>query len=105
MDGQDLSGLISGKNRTGRETMIEESETLALRKGNWKYIRPFNKEKYPSWIEKTKNIDDGLSDAPQLYNLENDPFERLNIAESNMDRVQEMESLIVAIEKQKTRKL
>lgn len=104
LDSQDLSGLISGKNKMGRETMIEESETLALRQGDWKYIRPFNKDKYPVWIEKTKNIDDGLSNEPQLYNLDDDPSETMNIASSNMDQVLEMEAMIVAIEKQKTRK-
>ncbi|MEQ8239694.1 MAG: arylsulfatase, partial [Cyclobacteriaceae bacterium] len=76
IDSQDLSGVLSGSDLKGRTTMIEESETLALRKGNWKYIRAVDKNiKYPVWIEKTKKIEDGLSTEAQLFNLDVDPTE------------------------------
>lgn len=103
IDSQDLSSLISGSDQEGRETMLEESETLSLRKNEWKYIRPFSKEKYPTWIEGTKDIDDGLDIKPQLFNLIDDSKEQYNLAESFPEKVKEMEEIITSIEQRTQR--
>jgi arylsulfatase A len=104
IDSEDLSALILGNSQTGRATMLEESETLSLRKGNWKYIRPWLKDKkYPTWIERTKSIPDGLSKVPQLYDLSVDKAEQTNVADANPQLVSEMEEIISAIEARKKR--
>jgi len=102
IDSRDLSGLISGREDAGRQVMVEESSTLALRKGKWKYIRPYE-GKSVNWIEKGKNIASGLSKKPQLYDLSVDLTEQNNVAEDNMDRVKEMEEQLASIENKTSR--
>jgi len=47
-----------GRTSEGREIMLEEANTLALRMGDWKYIKP-QKGGTPGWM-KNKGIDAGL---------------------------------------------
>ncbi|MFT7231838.1 MAG: arylsulfatase A [Cyclobacteriaceae bacterium] len=101
IDSQDLSQLITGNVPKGREIMLEESSTLSLRNGNWKYIRPFNGDS--KWIEGTKKIASGLSKDPQLYDLADDPTEQNNMAVSNPEKVQQMDDLISSIQQRSTR--
>lgn len=76
-DSKNVLPALLGKSTEGRKLMIEESFTLALRSGNWKYINPV-KEKVPDWL-KNKNVPTGLQALPQLYNLEDDPKEARNL--------------------------
>jgi arylsulfatase A-like enzyme len=68
-----------GQNPTGRKTIIEESFTLSLREGHWKYIQPFTGAT-PTWMD-NKTIEHGLTNVGQLYDLERDPGEKQNLAE------------------------
>lgn len=61
---------IFGKTKKGRNIMLEESFTMALRQGDWKYIAPQSKPT-PDWL-RNKSIPTDLSDQPQLFNLKND---------------------------------
>ncbi len=88
-----------GKTQKGREEMIEEGFTLALRDGQWKYIQPFTTQNKPAWMA-NKNIESGLMSKAQLFNLENDISEENNLAENNPDLVEKMEeSLQMLIDK------
>lgn len=78
-----------GKSTKGRDIMIEESFTLALRDNDWKYIAPQNKAT-PDWL-KNKTIETGLTSEPQLYNLKTDVAERHNLANENPAQVKKME--------------
>ena len=90
-DSQSLLPAWLGQTRQGRERMIEESFTLSLRDGEWKYIAPAMIQ--PEWM-KNKNIESGLGKENQLYNLSEDIGEKHNLAEDMPDKVQEMEGLL-----------
>ena len=82
-DSKNLSQALLGRSNEGRKQMIEESFTMSLRSGNWKYIEPV-KNKTPDWL-KNKDVPTGLQAMPQLYNLEDDPKENHNLAEQYPD--------------------
>jgi len=84
-----------GKTKKGREFLLEESVTLSLRYGNYKYIHPTKKK--ASWIKDQKNIESGTSIKPQLFDLTNDKEERENIADKNKKLVQKFQSEIERI--------
>lgn len=94
-DSQDMSNVILGKSKTGRDLLIEESFVLGLRQNNWKYISPY-KGKFPQWVYE-KGIDPGVSYKPQLYNLSKDVREKNNLVEQYPEKVQEMELLLDSI--------
>ena len=77
-----------GEKETGREVMIEESFTLALRENRWKYIKP-HEGTIPAWMS-GKDIEPGLMRTPQLYDLQKDIGERHNLADSLPDIVKSM---------------
>ena len=86
---------FSGKSKKGREFMLEESVTLSIRHGNFKYIHPTKKK--ASWIKDQKNIESGISPKPQLYDLSNDIRERHNIAGEKEKLVKKMQAEIERI--------
>jgi len=94
-DSQDMLEVLLGKTEQGREVMMEEAFTFGIRKDSWKYIAPTLEEH--AWITEIKNIEGGISDEPQLYNLENDPGEKYNLADKYPEKVVEMEALLQAI--------
>ncbi len=67
-----------GKDQKGRAELIEEAYALSIREGKWKYIEP--SENKGEWIMDIKSIESGLSNKAQLYNLEEDPKEQNNLA-------------------------
>lgn len=87
-----------GRTSEGREIMLEETNTLALRMGDWKYIKP-KKGGTPAWM-KNKGIDAGLSDEAQLYNLKDDIQETKNVASVYPEIVKKMQEKLLEIEKQ-----
>jgi len=69
--------------------LLEESVTLSLRYGDYKYIQPTKKK--ASWIKSEKNIESGTSLDPQLYNLSKDVSELINIADKKKSIVRKMQ--------------
>ena len=86
-----------GKSNNGREIMIEEAFTLALRKGNWKYIEP-QERPTPDWLV-NKEVETGLMTTPQLFNLDDDPEETKNIASEFPEKVEEMRNALNEIKR------
>jgi arylsulfatase A len=84
-----------GHTKTGREIMVEEAFTLALREKKWKYIQA-HRGAIPSWMA-NKDIESGLANKAQLYDLENDIAEQHNLAESLPQVVQRMENRLKEI--------
>ncbi|MDA0205182.1 MAG: arylsulfatase [Acidobacteria bacterium] len=84
---------LLGESNEGREQLVEVSATVALRDGNWKYIEP----KEGRAINPNVNIETGLNEEPQLYDLAADPGERENVAGANASRVEQMRSLLETI--------
>ncbi|MDT0677901.1 sulfatase-like hydrolase/transferase [Autumnicola musiva] len=101
--GQDMGGQIIdsenhldallGRTEKGREVMLEEAFTLALRDGDWKYIQPFTDGSIPDWMA-NKDIEAGLKSAPQLYDLSRDKAEQHNLAHENPEMVKKYEQMI-----------
>jgi arylsulfatase A len=96
IDSQNVSEALLNKDAEARDVMLEESFTLSLRKGNWKYIHPIGKKKFPKWLN-NKKIETGFSEEPQLFDLSKDPGEQKNIASANMEIVKELKSKVDSI--------
>jgi arylsulfatase A-like enzyme len=96
-DSENMLAELLGTSKKGRAFMLEESFTLSLRKENWKYISPQEKQA-PDWL-KNKKIESGLMPIAQLYNLKNDPGERNNLADQYPEIVQELKEELEKIKK------
>ena len=75
---QVMWNVFSGTSEKGRKYLLEESVTLSLRYGDYKYIHPTKKK--ASWIKSEKNIESATSLEPQLYDLSKGVYESNNIA-------------------------
>jgi len=80
IDSKNYLNAFLGKEKEAREYLIEESYTLALRHKQWKFIEGV--EKIPSWIAEEKGIDPGLSSKDQLFQLDEDSSESINVIEN-----------------------
>lgn len=98
-DSENIAMALINAERDGREVMLEEAFTLALRKGQWKYIAPFEGQT-PDWLA-NKTVDAGLRKEAQLYNLEQDIGERNNLAGSEPEKLEELETLLKEITSQR----
>ena len=96
-DSYNMLPALLGESQEGRDVMVEESWTLGLRQGKWKYIKP---GKEPAWIQDTKNIDGGGSLQPQLYNLEKDIDESENVASEHPEKVKELKAILERIQEE-----
>jgi arylsulfatase A-like enzyme len=88
--------------KSARTELIEESYTLSLRTGKWKYIAPSDNTN--DWIKNTKNIEAGLLPQPQLFNIEKDPSESNNLADTMSKDVQMYQKRLDTLVQQHTRK-
>lgn len=95
VDSEDQLNAWLGMDKVGREVMLEESFTLGVRRGKLKYIQPFNGST-PIWLA-NKNVETGLVNKPQLYDLEMDIAELVNIADTNPDKVNDLKTLLEKI--------
>lgn len=87
-DSKHLLPVLLGRSKEGRKELLEESFTMALRSGDWKYIDPA-KGKTPDWL-RNKDVPTGLQSTPQLYNLEDDPNENNNLTGQYSDVAKKM---------------
>ena len=94
-DSANVLDALLNASEPGRTYMLEEAYTLALRKGDWKYIAPFTGT-LPAWM-KNKTVDPGLMPEPQLYDLSKDPKEKINIAEKHPQVVNQLQAKLDAI--------
>jgi arylsulfatase A len=94
IDSKNMLSTILDHQKPGREILLEESYTTSIRKGNWKYIEPFpSTKKLPNFM-KSKGVEGGFEHFPQLFNLENDTQEVINVAEKNPDTVKMLQAEI-----------
>ncbi len=89
-DSIDVLPALLGRSEVGRDALVEQAGGLALRKGNWKYIRP---RRGPP-VNPNTATEIGASDRPQLYNLENDLAESRNLAIEHVEKVAELSRLL-----------
>ena len=94
-DSEAMWEVFSGVSEKGRKYLLEESVTLSLRYGDYKYIHP-TKKKAP-WIKSEKNIESGTSLEPQLFDLSKDVYETNNIASKKKSILKKMQKEIERI--------
>lgn len=92
-DSVDVWSALLGHSARGRRKLVEQSATLSLREGPWKYIAP---HKGPG-LNKATNIETGNDPAPQLYHLADDPGEQRNLAAEQQARTDEMRTSLEVI--------
>lgn len=93
-DSQNLLNAFLGKSKKGRDNLvIEASNRLAFRKGDWVLIPPHKGNP----IAKEVNIELGNSPQYQLFNLKTDPAEQKNLAQSNAKKLAEMKAAMKEI--------
>lgn len=95
IDSENLLPALLGLSSSGRQELVEESITLALRDGPWKYIRPVSVD--AGWVSR-KGIESGTDNHPQLYRLDRDIGEQQNLAADFPERVAAMEARLREIE-------
>ena len=84
-----LDALL-GKSDTGRDWVVEHSGRLSIIKGDWKLIEPGPGPK----LQVNTNTETGNDPNPQLYNLNSDLGEKINVAKHNPDLVKELTDLL-----------
>ena len=86
-DGIDLSDLLLRNIGKGRDHLVVEASTrTAFRKGDWVIIPPYDA---PA-LNKNVNIELGNSNNFQLYNLEDDPSQKNNLAKIEKEKLKEI---------------
>lgn len=90
LDSENLLEALLGKSEEGRKSYIKQNNgaVLAYVKEGWKYIEPASG---PA-VNKQVNLETGLNEQPQLYNLKEDQGEQHNLADQYPDRVEEMKA-------------
>lgn len=96
LDSQNHFAAWSGKEKRGRDYVIEQASGLSVSDGTWKYISP-NKG---AAFNKLTQTELGNHSAPQLYNLKKDVGEKHNLAEKYPEKVEYLKA-ILETEKQK----
>ena len=99
IDSVDVLPALLDNRVSARTEMLEESFTLALRSGDWKYIEPFAGET-PDWLANKTAIKNGLEGTPQLFDLSQDKFEVNNLASDHPEIVAKLQARLEAIKNQ-----
>jgi len=100
-DSEEVLSAWLGKSEQGRKVMLEEAFVFGIRNGDWKYIEPANEEqlKENEWIIGIKNMEGGVQEEAQLFNLATDRGEQTNLTSQYPEKVKEMQTLLDAIKK------
>ena len=85
-DSLDVLPALLGKSKTGRKSLVEHADALALIDGDWKVIEASDAPK----INRNTHTELGNNPQPQLYNLASDPGEQHDLAAEHPERVQRM---------------
>lgn len=90
IDSKSLYSTLQGHSTLGRESLVEHAGTLAIIKGNWKYIAPSNGPIY----NKLTDTEYGNHIEHQLYDLGADIAEQNNQANKYPDVLKELKTLL-----------
>ncbi len=86
-DGEDLLDVFLGKSDNGREAMVfEATGRTGYRKGDWVMIPPYK----GAAVSKSVNIELGNAKEYQLYNIKEDPGQRIDLAMKEPEKLNEM---------------
>jgi arylsulfatase A-like enzyme len=92
-DSQNVLPALLGTSKTARTVLVEQTGTLALRQGQWKFIPPSQGQR----VNQNTNTETGNDPEPQLYDLATDPGERNNFAAARPEKVRELATLLEGI--------
>jgi arylsulfatase A-like enzyme len=93
-DSENLLEAFMGKSQKGRDAFVlEATSRTALRAGDWIMIPPYQGPE----VEKNVNIELGNSAEYQLFNLKEDIGQINNLAQSNLEKLQEMIAIFEGI--------
>ena len=94
-DSQEHLNVLLGKNNTNREYVVQQNlnNTLAIIKGQWKYIEPSDGPAIEYWTK----MELGNDKQPQLYDLSSDPSEKTNVSKQYPDIVKELSELLESV--------
>lgn len=89
-DSKDALNTLLGKDKKGRDYIVEQAGSLSVSNGEWKYIRPGNGAAY----NRLTNTELGNSKEIQLYNLKKDIGEKENLAARYPQKVEELKAIL-----------
>jgi arylsulfatase A-like enzyme len=92
-DSENILPALLGDSPKGREVLVQQASALSLRKGKWKFI-PIHRG--PA-VNRNTGTETGNSPQPQLYDLNQDPGERSNLAPDHPEIVREMRERLESI--------
>jgi arylsulfatase A-like enzyme len=92
-DSVNLLPALLGESEHGRESLVEQARSFAIRKGPWKLIEP---GAGPAVDANTKS-ETGAAPKPQLYNLADDLGETKNLAKRHPEKMRELSALLTKI--------
>ena len=100
-DSRDCLSTLLGKDTNGCEYIVQQNlnNTLAIIKGNWKYIEPSSQPEIEFWTK----MELGNSKKPQLFDLSSDPVERTNLISKYPEMAKELSDLLEKVKLSKTR--
>jgi arylsulfatase A-like enzyme len=88
-DSQNTLNAFLGKSEQGRSDLVVEAMgRLAFRQGDYAFIPPYK----GNAMNKEVNIEVGAAADVQLYDVKNDPAQKVNIAKDNPEKVKEMQA-------------
>lgn len=97
-DSQEHLATLLGKEDTSRDYIIQQNlnNTLAIIKGQWKYIEPSEGPALEFWTK----TELGNDKQPQLYDLSADPSEKTNVARKYPEIAKELAELLEKVKKE-----
>lgn len=86
-DSENYIDTFLGKTKEGRnEVILEATGRLALRSGDYTFIPAYSGEP----IITSVNIETGVAPSPALYNIKNDPSQKVDIADQEPKKLNEL---------------
>ncbi|MDE5594554.1 MAG: sulfatase-like hydrolase/transferase, partial [Muribaculaceae bacterium] len=87
IDSRDNLASIIGEDKAGRDYVIEQASNhaLSVRTKEWKYIEPSEGKPIVAWGPK---IETGYLQSPQLYDMQTDSLETMNVANNHPELVE-----------------
>ncbi len=92
-DSENQLATWTGQTKLGRSHVIEQAGSLAIRQGDWKYISTSKGPAFNAFVQ----IELGNNSLDQLYQLSQDPAEKVNVAKENPEKLQELKTLLRSI--------
>jgi len=89
-DSRDQLNTLLGKDKKGRDYIVEQAGSLSVSSGEWKYIAPGNGAAY----NRLTNTELGNNKEEQLYNLHEDIGEKENLALQHPEIVQQLKEIL-----------